>query len=67
MANITNQSLRHARTHKRTCNCYKSEFRDSECAKDWPELCPWWALQLHRHITGDFSNRDWWLWQLNMG
>ena len=27
----------------------------TEVLKEWPDLCPFWAYQLHRHITGDFS------------
>jgi hypothetical protein len=65
MSTITLQHLWHARTHRKGCGCYKSEERDPKCAKDWPEICPWWAMQLHRHQTGDFSSPEWWARQIN--
>ena len=65
-ATITARHLFHARTHKKDCGCNKSEVRDSKCEKEWPDLCPWWAMQMHRHNTGDYSNPEWWRAQLNM-
>jgi hypothetical protein len=63
MATITEQHLEHARTHRKDCSCYKDDERDPWCRKGWPDLCPWWAMQLHRHHTGDQSNSEWWAWQ----
>jgi hypothetical protein len=55
MATIAAAMIFHGRTHLKTCGCYKDESRDPACVKDWPELCPWWGYQIHRHISGDFS------------
>jgi len=52
---ITARHRLHARTHRKECSCYKSEERDPKCEKDWPVICPFWANQLYRHTTGDFS------------
>lgn len=60
---IEERHLEHARAHRKDCHCYKDDERDPECARDWPDLCPWWAMQLHRHQTGDYSNAEWWAWQ----
>jgi hypothetical protein len=60
---ITPQMLRHAVTHRKNCTCYKSDERDPNCTKDWPDICPWWAYQLHRHITGDMASPEWWAYQ----
>jgi hypothetical protein len=63
---ITRQHLRHAVTHRKDCYCDKSDTRDPKCEKDWPDICPWWAYQLHRHDTGDFSSPEWWEYQLGL-
>lgn len=52
---INARYLMHARTHKKDCDCQKSEYRDLKCEAAWPDICPWWAYQLERHITGNFS------------
>jgi hypothetical protein len=52
---ITPHILWHARTHEKDCSCYKSETRDPKCEQKFPAICPWWAYQLQRHITGNFS------------
>lgn len=63
----TARHLFHARSHQKDCGCYKDDARDPQCAKIWPGICPWWAYQLHRFNTGDFSSPEWWRRQLNMG
>jgi hypothetical protein len=63
MATTTAQYFRHALTHRKGCSCYRSEEHDPKCEKAWPDICPWWAYQLHRHNTGDFSSPEWWPYQ----
>jgi hypothetical protein len=63
---ITAKHLRHALTHRKDCNCYKSEERDPKGEKEWPDMCPWWAYQIHRHATGDFSSPEWWNYQCGL-
>ena len=43
-----------AQNTPKTCKCYKSEYRDPNCLRDLPIICPWWEWQLARHITGKF-------------
>jgi hypothetical protein len=64
MATITPRHLRHAVTNREDCDCYKSEYRDPKCEKGWPDIGPWWAYQMHRRISGDFSSPEWWAYQL---
>jgi hypothetical protein len=30
----------------KTCQCYKSDYRDPECQRDYPDICPWRAFDL---------------------
>lgn len=64
MSIITSRHLQYAVEHRKDCNCYKSDHRDPRCAQAWPDLCPWWAFQLYRHMTGDFSSPEWWDYQI---
>lgn len=57
---ITARHLEHAQAHSKRCACYKSEIRDPACEAAWPDICPWWAYQLDRHITGNYSGSAPW-------
>ena len=48
--------IRHATAENtpKPCECFKSEYRDPACQITYPAICPWWELQLTRHITGKF-------------
>jgi hypothetical protein len=63
---ITRQHLKHAITHRKSCACDKPASRDANCEREWPDICPWWAYQLHRHLTGDFASPEWWEYQLGI-
>jgi len=63
---ITPRHLRHAATKRKDCNCDSSGTRDPKCEKDWPDICPWWAYQIYRQATGDFSSPEWWEYQLRL-
>ena len=63
---ITPRHLRHAVTNRKDGNCDSSGTRDPKCETDWPDICPWWAYQMYRHATGDFSSPEWWEYQLGL-
>lgn len=59
---ITARHLHHAATVRKDCDC--NQTRDPRCEAQWPDICPWWAFQLQRVVTGDFSSPEWWAYQV---
>jgi hypothetical protein len=66
MAELNIEHFKHAVTHRKECGCYKAEEREPKCEKRWPDICPWWSYQMHRHVSGDFRAPEWWAWTLGL-